>query len=210
MTRVAARVTTLVLIAAALAFPAEARKKKQALSTEPGTYKDWGPDIDQLEIVKTFDLAKYSKIAVQPLDVEDVKLPEESDNTYEPVKKVLASATEGFVQGLRGSVEPKVDIQAKPKKSADTLVIRGKVLAMDPGSKAKRYWAGFGAGAARAQLEGEIVDAKTGAVLARFTQERRSGVGVMGGGYQELMQRNLNAIGEDVANILKAFGATEK
>jgi hypothetical protein len=109
------------------------------------------------------------------------------------------------VQGLRGSVEPKVSIDSSPAKSAGTLIIRGKVLAMDPGSKAARYWAGFGAGAAKAKIEGEIVDAKSRQVLARFTQERRSGVGMMGGDYQELMQRNLNAIGEDVANILKAF-----
>ena len=206
MSRIAVRFTTLVLIAVALALPAEARGKKKGGPTDPGTYKDWGPDIDQLEIVKTFVLSKYTKIAVQPLDVGEVKLPEEKDNTYEPVKKVLASVTEGFVQGLRGSVEPNVSIEAKPGKGADTLLIRGKVLALDPGSKAKRYWAGFGAGAARAQIEGEIVDARSGTVLARFTQERRSGVGMMGGDYQELMQRNLNAIGEDVANILSAFG----
>ena len=55
------------------------------------------------------------------------------------------------------------------------------------------------------KLEGEIVDAQSGAVLARFTQERRSGVGIAGGDYQELLQRDLNAIGEDVAGILKAF-----
>ena len=88
---------------------------------------------------------------------------------------------------------------------ADTLVIRGKVLEIDPGSKAARYWAGFGAGAAKARVSGEIVDAKSGQVMARFTQERRSGVGMMGGDYQKLIQGNLKAIGEDVANILKAF-----
>jgi hypothetical protein len=134
-----------------------------------------------------------------------VKLPDKDDNTYEPVKKVLASSAEGFVQGLRGSVEQTVKVSERPAKTSDTLIIRGKVVAMDPGSKAARYWAGFGAGAAKAKIEGEIVDAKSGAVLARFTQERRSGVGAMGGDYQELMQRNLNAIGEDVAAILKAF-----
>ena len=76
---------------------------------------------------------------------------------------------------------------------------------MDPGSKAKRYFAGFGAGAARTKVSGEIVDGKTGKVLVRFTQERRSGVGMMGGDYVGLMNRNLRAIGEDVANIVSAF-----
>ena len=198
------RLFVLMLLAAVAAAPAEARRQKPA-STEPGKYKEWGPDIDEIEIVRKFSAADYSKIVVQPFDTDDVKLPEKDDNTYEPVKKVLASATEGFVQGLRGSVTPAVTISERPGKGAGTLIVRGKVVEMDPGSKSARYWAGFGAGAARAKIEGELVDAKTGEVLVRFTQERRSGVGMMGGDYQELMQRNLNTIGEDVAKMFKMF-----
>ncbi|HEX8155337.1 MAG TPA: DUF4410 domain-containing protein, partial [Thermoanaerobaculia bacterium] len=153
----------------------------------------------------SFKSADYSSIVVQTLATDDVELPEKDDNTYEPVKKVLSSATEGFVQGLRGSVDQKVSIAETAKGGAGTLLIRGKVVELDPGSKAARYWAGFGAGAARAKVELEVVDAKTKEVLARVTQERRSGVGMMGGDYQELMQRNLNTIGEDIAKMLKAF-----
>ena len=193
------------LLIVVFAMPLMARGKKGSSSTAPGNYKDWGPDIDQIEIVETFHFSDYSRVVVTPFGTDDVELPGKDDNTYEPVKKVLASSTEGFVQGLRGSIDPKVAIEDKAPKSAGTLVIRGKVVEMDPGSKAARYWAGFGAGAARAKVECEIVDAKSGKVLARFEQERRSGVGMMGGDYQELMQRNLNAIGEDVANLLKAF-----
>lgn len=199
------RVFVSLLLVATMAVPAFARGKKTAGSTEPGKYKEWGPDIDEVEIVRKFKASDYKTIVVQPFATDGVKLPDKDDNTYEPVKKVLDSAAEGFVQGLRGSVDQKVTVSDKPGKSSDTLIIRGKVVTLDPGSKAARYWAGFGAGAAKAKIEGEIVDAKSGQVLARFTQERRSGVGMMGGDYQELMQRNLNAIGEDVAAIVKAF-----
>ncbi|MBV9493254.1 MAG: DUF4410 domain-containing protein, partial [Acidobacteria bacterium] len=85
------------------------------------------------------------------------------------------------------------------------LIIRGKVTEMDPGSRAARYWAGFGAGAARSEIEGEVIDAATGETLLRFTQQRRSGVGVYGGNYQDLMKRNLNTIGEDVGAMLRVF-----
>ena len=200
----ATRLAVLCVAAIVVATPAEARKKKDA-STEPGSYKEWGPNIDEIEIVKTFKLADYSRIVVKPLETDDVRLPKEDDNTYEPVKKVLAAATEGFVKGLEEHVETKVSVDDKSVKSAGTLIVRGKVVEMDPGSKAARYWAGFGAGAARAKVEGEIVDAKSGKVLARFTQERRSGVGMMGGDYVKLMNRNLGAIGEDVANLLSVF-----
>jgi hypothetical protein len=68
-------------------------------------------------------------------------------------------------------------------------------------------WVGYGAGAARTAIDGEIVDARSGEVLVRFTQERRSGVERFGRGssYEEIMKRNLGAIGEDVANLLKEF-----
>ncbi|HEX6177903.1 MAG TPA: DUF4410 domain-containing protein, partial [Thermoanaerobaculia bacterium] len=185
----------------------EARKKKQdGANTEPGKYEKWGPDIDEIEIVKAFDASSYKNVVVVPVQTDDVKLPEKEDNTYEPVQKILASATDPFAEGLEKNYEAaKVKVDPKPGKGADTLLVRTKIEVMDPGSRAKRYFGGFGAGAARVKLSGEIVDAKSKAVLVRFTQERRSGFGVAGGSYEALLNRNLRAIGEDVANILKAF-----
>ena len=68
-------------------------------------------------------------------------------------------------------------------------------------------WVGYGAGAARTAITGEIVDAATGAVLVRFTQERRSGMERFGKGssYEEIMARNVRTIGQDVAKILEEF-----
>ena len=199
------RLPLIVLLIVATAVPAFARGRKKTASTEPGSYSEWGPDIDQIEIFRTFSLGDYSAVVVEPLDTSETPLPESDDNTYEPVNKVLASATEGLVQGLRGEIPADVSVRDDGGSAPGTLIIRGKVDEMNPGSKAARYWAGFGAGAATAKLTLEIVDAASGEVLVRFTQERRSGIGMMGGDYQELMQRNLNAIGEDTANLLKAF-----
>jgi len=84
------------------------------------------------------------------------------------------------------------------------LIVRGKVTMLEPGSRAKRMWVGYGAGASRAAISGEIVDGQTGEVLARFTQERRSAFDRLAG-YEEIMVRNIVAIGEDVGNLLKEF-----
>ena len=75
----------------------------------------------------------------------------------------------------------------------------------DPGSQAARYWGGFGAGAAKVGITGEIIDGRTNKVLVRFTQERRSGFGLFGGGYRELLARSMRQIGGDVAGLIKAF-----
>ena len=198
------------LIAVALivvvAGPAEAKKKKGA-STEPGRYTDWKGEIDQLEILKKFSLGDYTRIVVEPVDTSATPLPEKDDNTYEPVKTVLAKVTDPFVEGLTGELEKDAGLSVKKGKEggAGDLLIRARIDVMDPGSQAARYWGGFGAGAARTNIIGEVVDGASGDVLLRFTQERRSGVGAMGGGYQDLLNRNVHKIGEDLALILNSF-----
>ncbi|HKH48114.1 MAG TPA: DUF4410 domain-containing protein [Thermoanaerobaculia bacterium] len=197
------RVCLALLLLAAVAMPAAARKAKGS-STAPGTYTDWKDEIDELEIVETFKLSDYAQVTVEPFDTKDVPLPEEDDNTYQPVKAVLADPTGPFVQGLSGALGG-IDVSRDAPGDGKALLVRARVDEMDPGSRAARYWAGFGAGATRTTLIGEVVDTESGKVLLRFTQARRSGVGAGGGNYIELMNRNLLAIGEDVALILDAF-----
>lgn len=198
--RVSARVALLLLLITAVAVPVFGRgKKSNPATTEPGSYKEWGPDIDEIEIVKTFKFADYSRIAVEPLDTSTVNTTDKS------VEETVGSATEEFAGQLAKDVSTPVKVEEKPEKSADTLIVRTKVVSMDPGSRAARYWAGFGAGAAIVKIEGELVDGKSNKVLAKFTQERRSGFGVGGGNSVSLMKRDIRAIATDVANILKAF-----
>jgi hypothetical protein len=199
------RLSFSLIVLSLLASPLAARKGKGP-STEPGKYTEWNEEIDELEIVETFKLSDYSKVVVEPFDTDDTPLPEKDDNTYEPVQQVLKDPAGPFMEGLTGELERKIDVSpGSGGKSEGTLIVRTKILNLDPGSKAARYWAGFGAGAARAEVSSEVVDAATGKVLFRFKQERRSGVGVAGGDYVKLMQRNLRAIGEDMALILNAF-----
>jgi hypothetical protein len=205
MSRTLLRLSLALALLSLLASPAVARKGKGP-STEPGKYTEWNDEIDELEIVETFKLSDYSKVVVEPFDTDDTPLPEKDDNTYEPVQQVLKDPAGPFAEGLTGELGGKIAVsQGSGGKAGGTLIVRNKVLNLDPGSRAARYWAGFGAGAARAEVSGEVVDAATGKVLLRFKQERRSGVGMAGGDYVKLMQRNLRTIGEDMALILNAF-----
>lgn len=195
----------LILAFLILAAPAAAARKGKSAPTAPGKYTEWQDEIDELEVVETFQLSNYTKVIVEPFDTGDTSLPEKDDNTYEPVKQVLASPSGPIADGLDDALDGRIEVSEEKGGGEKTLLVRGRVLTMDPGSRAARYWAGFGAGAARAEVEGEIVDASTGKVLVRFRQERRSGVGMAGGDYVKLMQRNLRTIGEDVALILQSF-----
>jgi hypothetical protein len=206
MTDAVRRMTCLFAILALAAAPLAAKGKKP--STEPGKYTDWADEIDHLEIVEPFQRGDYERVIVGPFDTSGTPLPEQDDNSYEPAKAVLADVASPVAEGLRGELKggPAVEVaQEGGAPQGKALIVRGKVVEMNPGSRAARYWGGFGAGAAISRIQGEVVDAATGKVLLRFDQERRSGVGVAGGDYVKLMQRNLRKIGEDLSLILSAF-----
>jgi len=198
--RVSGRLSLIFLFIAMSALPAFARGKKNPATTEPGSYKEWGPDIDEIEIVKKFNFADYSRIAVEPVDTSAVN--KSADKSLEDV---VPAATKEFADQLAKDVKTPVAVQEKAARSENALLIRTKLVSMDPVSRSARYWGGFGAGAAIVKMEGEIVDGQSGKVLARFTQERRSGFGVAGGSSDSLLRRDIRAIATDVANILKAF-----
>jgi hypothetical protein len=192
------------LVLSTLAAPAVARGRRDG-PTAPGKYTDWAGEIDELEIVQAFKLSDYSKVIVEPFDTKDTPLPDKDDNTYEPVTRVLVDPAKPFTDDLSEELGGRVPVSQGSGGDGQLLLIRVKVSMMAPGSKAARYWGGFGAGAARTELQGEVVDASTGKTLLRFKQERRSGVGALGGDYVSLMNRNLRTIGKDVAGVLRVF-----
>lgn len=196
------------LVLCLLTLPATtAFARKHPAPTAPGKYTDWDGEMDELEVVSTFRLADYQSIVVETFDTSSTPLPEKNDNTYGPVQYALAHASLPFKDGLASQIQRLPVASGEPGKTAEAgeLRVRGKVTEMDPGSQAARYWAGFGAGAARTEITGEVVDGTTGKVLLRFKQQRRSGVGGLGGSYGDLLDRNLITIGEDLGNVLRHF-----
>lgn len=186
----------------------EARGRKST-STAPGTYKEWGPDIDEITIKKTFKIADYDTIVVMPFDTSKTEKPGKDEDSYELVRNTLDGFSGTLSDALRKELKAtaKVEQHSKMPKGSRTLIVRGSVDEIDPGSRAARYWAGFGAGGAQTKISGEIIDASTGAVLVKFEQSRRSG-GTMkfgGGNDKQVMRDSIHALGEDVAHLLDAF-----
>ena len=198
-------VFALALSIAAAPF-AQARGKKEA-QTEPGKYESWSDaEIDEIEIVKTFSLSDFDTIAVIPFDTTKV---DASGDKAVTIQGALDGYTAVFVEGLRDDLEgkAKVEIADTAPKTARTLLLRGAVEELNPGSRAKRYVAGFGAGAAHNKVSVEIVDAQSGDVLVRFTQAHRSAgtFKFAGGSDAQVLRDGTRAMGEDTATVLKSF-----
>lgn len=189
------------LMLALLADPAVAARG----TTAPGTYRNWNGDLDEVTIIQPFRLDTYNDIAVESFDVAGVTLPNPNENTYEAVRLALSSIKPAFIQGLLQNLRQKPGAANMPRGKGETLVIRARLLKVDPGSQAARYFIKFGAGAVKIEMLGEVIDARSRKTLLRFRQERRSGVGAFGGAYGELFSRTARQIGGDVADLLNAF-----
>src|SRR5712691_11022895 len=84
-----------------VAVPSLHARGKKAAPTAPGTYKEWGPDIDQIEIIKTFKIGDYDKIVVQPFDTSKAPLPDQKEKWYGTLKTALAGYTESFTEAFQ-------------------------------------------------------------------------------------------------------------
>ena len=92
---------------------------------------------------------------------------------------------------------------------AGALVVEGKFVTLDPGSRAKRYFAGFGAGKSSVKVTGAVKDA-SGATLATFEQRRIGAMGVGGGDSLGKLMSDSRSIGEDIAKFLAKWARGEK
>jgi uncharacterized protein DUF4410 len=92
---------------------------------------------------------------------------------------------------------------------AGALVVEGKFKEMDPGSRAKRYFVGFGSGKSGVTAEGSI-KAADGTLLATFTQRRVGVMGVAGGDSMKKLEADTRNIGEDLAKFLSAWASGKK
>jgi hypothetical protein len=80
---------------------------------------------------------------------------------------------------------------------------------MDPGSRAKRYFVGYGAGKSGVMVEGKV-RSSDGTVLATFEQRRVGVIGVAGGDSMDKLTGDTKAIGEDLAKFLSEWAKGKK
>ena len=84
------------------------------------------------------------------------------------------------------------------------IVIEGRFTTINPGSRAKRYWGGFGAGKSGVGVEGKVIDA-SGSLLAEFRHMKHSGIGIGGGNYVKFLTDDTEDVGKDVAKFRRVW-----
>lgn len=168
--------------------------------------------LDHIQMfVPTLEQGPTLTVVIRPFDTSAADLgtggkdgkdtrQEESKTMQNEGPRVLG---ERFVSALEKSGPFKA---VRMLKSDDALpdgalVVEGKFVTLDPGSRAKRYFAGFGAGKSSVKVTGAVKDSM-GRTLATFDQRRIGAMGMGGGDSLGKMMDDSRSIGEDIAKFL--------
>jgi len=168
--------------------------------------------LDQIQLfTATLDHPRDLTVVVRPFDASTADLgtggkdgktarQEEARTMQEEGPRVLGDRLVAALQQESVFKEVRLVKTADPAP-ADALSVEGKFVALDPGSRAKRYFAGFGAGKSSVKVTGTIKDA-TGRTLATFSQRRVGTMGMGGGDSLGKLMSDSRRIGEDIASFL--------
>jgi hypothetical protein len=170
-----------------------------------------GP-LDHIQLfVPTLEQGSTLTVVIRPFDASSADLgtggkggkdtrQEESKTMQNDGPRALG---ERFVSTLEKSGPFKAVRMLKADEAAPdgALVVEGKFVTLDPGSRAKRYFAGFGAGKSSVKVAGVVKDS-TGRTLATFDQRRIGAMGMAGGDSLGKMMDDSRSIGEDIAKFL--------
>jgi hypothetical protein len=169
--------------------------------------------LDRIElfVASLVENPKTTAVVIKPFDASIADLgtgnkggkearQEEAQTMVREGPRVLA---EKFVTTLEqsGPFKEVIALTAEQPVPAGAVVIDGKFVTLDPGSRTKRYFVGFGAGKSSVKVTGTVKDA-SGRTLATFEQRRIGAMGLGGGDSLGKLMTDSKNIGEDIAKFI--------
>ena len=202
MSRLSAFVAVVCLVLPAGVGPAAARGK-DSMNIKEGV-------LDEIHL-KVASIEKGVPVVIRTFSTEGVDLgtggkDAKNEQRADATKTMLKVAPDMLTEAFKTAIQESKSFGEVLPPDADqipdnALVIEGKFTRIDPGSRAKRYWASFGAGKSGVGVEGTVKDS-SGKVLAAFSHTRSSGIGVGGGDYVKFLSDDTKDVGHDIASFL--------
>ncbi len=161
-------------------------------------------DAGLVGIAPGFQLKDYPVVVVRQFTVTEPEVNDAED-------RKLAAEMPSFLQGelvrrLRESglftrVVNANETDYKPG-AEKALMLKGEITRLAPGSRALRYWVGFGAGRSKAQAETRFVDAQSGQPVLVIADRRVAAYGIFGGDSREHLRESFDDMARDLAKFL--------
>lgn len=136
--------------------------------------------LDDEDVITTEGLAKYKAIGIKIFTTDNIEYNNVDDEEMTKMKRELRDYQDTLAKTLRNNLEDSgfkafIINDDEGAGNAD-MVVEGEFTSINLGSAAARIIFGFGAGQVGIETKGQVVDAKTGDVLAKFKHETTSGL----------------------------------
>ena len=88
--------------------------------------------------------------------------------------------------------------------AGNAVIIEGNFTEFNGGSRALRFWVGFGAGKTYLKVKGRMIDAKTGKELASFVDQETGYKGVASmESFEDLFPHQATSLGENIGEFIQ-------
>jgi hypothetical protein len=162
-------------------------------------------EVDILSISRDFTSVPRSLIIVLP-----VPQPSKSGGKLEIADSLGRIMTEELVASLQRELPTaKVVASEGVPEQSEGLVLEARFSRLAPGSRAKRFWLGFGAGKSVTEVSGKVRERATDRLVAQFTHARLSWCCGFGSNDHEIRTNLVNAA-NDIAAIVAGHFHTEQ
>ncbi len=161
-------------------------------------------DVGLVGIAPGFQLKGYPVVVVKQFKVTEPELNDTEDQK-------LAAEIPSFLQGelVRRLREGGLFTRVVNASETDytpgaekALLLEGEITRLAPGSRALRYFVGFGAGRSKAQAETRFVDAQSGQPVMVIADRRVAAYGIFGGDSREHLRESFDDMARDLAKFL--------
>lgn len=154
-------------------------------------------EVDRLAISR--DFFELPRAAVFVADVPQPPKPKGKTELAETLGAVMTEELKAAIK--RALPDSRVAGQQEASSDEGGLLLSARFSKLVPGSRAKRFWVGFGAGKAVLELTGDLKERTTGRIVARFVHARASWCCGYADNDSEI-RSNLGLIAADVATIV--------
>jgi len=181
----------------------------QTTAKEPGGVGGLKPtqedkDAGLVGIASGFNLSAYRVIVVKQFRVSEPELNDEED-------RKLAAEMPPYFQaelvrrlresGLFGRVVNASETDYTPGDEK-VLVLDGAITRLAPGSRALRYFVGFGAGRTKAQAEMRFLEGATGEVVMVTADRSVAAFGIFGGDSRDHLRESFDDMARNLGKFL--------
>lgn len=180
----------------------------------PQSVADLKPDVEDADgglvgMRADFSPKFYTAIVLTPFKVAAAEIKDDEDAR-------LARDMAAYFQGqlvrrlaAAGIFTRVIDATASSDvpQGAGVLRLEGEMPKLTEGSQALRYFVGFGAGAAKAQIETRLIDVQSQRIQMITADRRAAGMGIFGGDGRQFVTESMDQMAEGYVKLLKHLSA---